>query len=437
MEATLAIKMAARNLRRHARRALNTLLVMCIGFVTCTVLFGYVEANLEMTRDAFIRWGARGHLMIESPLAEGTTQEDAAKALLPRPTQESIESILRADPRIRVYARLLEISGMVNNGRTNAIFAGLGEDVEQIRAIKGPLYEYDVVAGQPLWMSRGQSALIIGQELARLLGCQVPNVGFAPRKPNEAATQRGFSCQPQEVQLSVSTESGQFNAQKFPATGIMDWGIKEINQRLVVLPLKIAQELLNTESISKYHVELVDPTKANEVRAELAQAFAQRGLALKIFHWSDRAVFYHQVRGMLRGFLAFVLAMALLISFMSLLNTSYVTILGRIREFGTLRSIGFSKNFVLLLCALESSGLALLAGAIGLVGSTLITLGIRAADLSWVPPGSSNAIPITIMWTLKGYAVALLLLLGLAVLASYLPTRLVVRKQIHEALADL
>jgi putative ABC transport system permease protein len=437
MTTSLVFRMAGQNLRRYWRKSLSTLLVMAVGILACNVLFGYVAATLDLTSEAFTRWGARGQLMLESPVAEGAAQEDAAKTLLTEDAQRTIDGVLDKTPGVMAYARLLEISGLVSDGRTNAIFTGIGEDVEKIRAIKGPEYEYDVVAGKPLWATTSTPSMIVGQELARTLSCKVPDVGFSPTKPGEKPEERHFDCDRSDFELSVVTNEGQINAVSYPATGVMDWGIKEINQRLIVLSMKDAQELMNTKSVSKYHVRLADGVSMEDTRAALLQAFEAKGLKVRVFFWSDRATFYHQVYGLLMGFFGFVLAITLVVSFMSLLNTSYVNFMGRIREFGTLRSMGFSKRFVLALCWMESLLLALFAGVIGLLASAAVTLSVRMAGLSWVPPGSSNAVPITISWSIPAYIVSLIVLAVVAVGASAIPALKSTRKTIREALSDL
>lgn len=437
MSALLVGQMATRSVRRYWRKSLSTLLVMAVGVFACNVLYGYVAATLDLTSEAFTRWGARGQLMIESPVAEGAALEDAAKVQLTEADQRAIEGVLGATPGVVAYARLLEISGLISDGRTNAIFVGIGEDVDKIRAIKGPAYEYDVVAGKPLWATTGAPAMIVGQELARTLSCKVPDVGFSPTKPGDRPQPRAFECDRSDFELSVVTNEGQINAVSFPATGVMDWGIKEINQRLVVLPMADAQALMNTRSVSKYHVRLADGISMQRTQASLVKAFAARGLSLRVFLWSDRATFYHQVYGLLMGFFGFVLAITLVVSFMSLLNTSYVNFMGRIREFGTLRSMGFSRRFVQSLCWVESLVLALVASAVGLLASAAVTVAIRMAGLSWVPPGSSNAVPITISWSLPAYLWSVVVLAVVAVIASAIPAVKSTRKTIREALSDL
>jgi putative ABC transport system permease protein len=416
---------------------LSTLVVMVASFASCNVLYGYVRANLDMTRDAFTRWGARGDLILESPVLEHSSQEDGAKILFTEDQQRTIAALLRDDRRVARFARMLEISGIVANGTANAVFTGIGEDVDGVRAIKGPAYEYDVVAGEPLWQRPGKPSMILGQDLARSLGCAVPDVGFRPTRPGETPQSRAFRCTPEEAQLSLVTDSGQVNALNFPVTGIMDWGIREVNQRLVVLPLGDAQELAATTGVSRYSVQLVDESQADAVASDLRAGAAAHGVNLKVFRWSDRATFYHQVRGLLLGFLLFVLSISVLISFMSMLNTGYLNVMSRMREFGALRSMGFSKGFIALSCCMEHVMLAAGAAAVGALVAVGISEGIRAANLSWIPPGSSNAVPITVTWAASVYARSALGLLAVGALAALIPARQVVGRTIRESVAGL
>jgi hypothetical protein len=100
------------------------------------------------------------------------------------------------------------------------------------------------------------------------------------------------------------------NATLVQPTGIMDWGIKEINDRLVVMPLPDAQALLNTSEISEYHVLLTGDASLDAARTRLIDKFKAAGVDVTVFRWSDRAAFYQQVKGVLGGFLVFIVIVA-------------------------------------------------------------------------------------------------------------------------------
>lgn len=438
MRIGLAVAMATKNLARYGRKSRATVVIMTVGIIAINVLYGYVVANLDLTKDAFTRWGARGDLMIERPAsALGDTVEDSGEILLTSAEQAKIDKILGDDTRVAHAAKILKVSGMVANGKINFIFSGLGEEVDQIRAIKGPAYEYDVVAGHPLWQTTDNGAVVLGQGLARILGCQVPDAGFRPLRVGERPQQRKFSCPNNRLMLNAVTESGQINAQEAHPVGVMDWGIKDINNRLIVFPLAAAQSLLHTSAVSEYHVQLRDESQMSAVKRDLTERFGRAGLRLKVFYWSDRAAFYKQVRGILLSFLGFVLALAAVISFASLLNSSYMNVMAREREIGTLRSMGFGRRFLVLLLAVESGQLAALSGAIGVLSAVTITFGIRHAGWMWVPPGSSNAVPITVSWVPSMYVFSVLVLVMIAMIAAEFPATKILRKPIRAALSSL
>lgn len=434
----LLISLSLKNVRRHGRRSLGTLVIMTVSMLVLNVLFGYIQANVDLIRDAFIRWGARGHLVIERPASDlARTVEGAGQQPVALTDQRRIESVLRDDAAVDAYARVLRVAGMVSNAQVTAIFAGIGLDVGAVRRIKGPAYEYDVVAGEPLWQASGGDAALLGQGLAAILGCNVPAVGFAPLRPGESPAARPFACPPSPVQLSAVTQpAARINAMYVTPVGIMDWGIREINDRLVALPLPQAQRLLDTTDVSGYRVLLKNGASLAAAQQRIAQALARAGVDAAVFKWSDRAAFYRQVRGILLTFFGFVVAIAVVVGFMSLFNASYMNFMRRGRELATLRSVGYGKGFVLALAGAENAWLAFAAATAGLLGAAAITFGVHAVGLSWTPPGSSNAVPIDIAWTPGVYAISAAALFLTAALTALSPVHRILHKPIHKALVD-
>ena len=438
MNLALIFEMSLKNVLRHGRKSTATFAVMLLSAAALCLLFGYVQANLDLIRDAFIRWGARGHLVIERPrsslarLVEGAGQRPIDVA-----EQGRIERALRREGTVQAQARILRISGMLSNADSSAIFAGIGEDVAAVRKIKGQAYEYDVVAGTPLWMEQRRAPILLGQGLAGVLGCKVPSVGFAPMRPGETPLSRPIECPSGPLELVVSTlDEGRVNAAHYQPTGIMDWGIKEINDRLVVLPLAAAQSLMGTRSVSEYHVLLAGDADLAAARERVARLLKEEGADATVFLWSDRAAFYQQVRGVLAGFLGFVLIVTCVVAFMSLLNASYMNFMQRRRELATLRSLGFTRPFVFGLAACENAWLALAAGSGGLVLAAAVTAAVRSAQIMWTPPGSSNAVPIDIAWVVPVYSATVCAMVLLAMLASWIPTRKILNLSIRQALSD-
>lgn len=438
MNTQLLLSMSLRNVKRQGRRSIGTFVVMTVSILALSLLAGYMQSNVDLIQNAFMRWGARGHLVIERPASQLAREvEGAGQNPIPAAMQNQINNILAAEPTVTAHARILRISGMVSNAKVSTIFAGIGQDVQEIRRIKGPAYEYDVVAGTPLWQDQSPHPLVLGQGLAAILGCQVPKVGFAPVQPGQSPASRPIDCPPGPLELTVSTRgTARINATQTQPTGIMDWGIKEINDRLVVMPMADAQALLNTQEISEYHVLLADDASLDTVRDALANRFKTAGLDVAVFRWSDRATFYQQVKTVLGGFLDFIVIVAGVVAFSSLLNASYMNFGQRSREFATLRSLGFTRRFVTTLAALENSWLALAAALFGIGCAAGITWAVRTAKIMWTPPGSTNAMPVEVAWVVPVYAVAIVATVMLAALASALPIRKILKRPIRAGLTD-
>jgi putative ABC transport system permease protein len=204
----------------------------------------------------------------------------------------------------------------------------------------------------------------------------------------------------------------------------------------VVLPLASAQKLMGTSSVSEYHVLLVDGGDVDATQTRISAALKADGVDATVFRWSDRATFFRQVRGVLATFLGFVLIVTTVVGFMSLLNASYMNFMQRRRELATLRSLGFTRRFLLGLTAAENAWLALAAGIGGLSIAALITWSVRAAQIMWTPPGSSNAIPVDIAWVPLIYAASITGIVLLAMLASWIPTRKILSRSIRQSLSD-
>lgn len=429
--------MSLKNVRRYGRRSLASLLIMACAVLALNVLGGYIAGNLDVLENAFVRWGARGHLVVERPASDlARTVEGAGQLPLDEGAQAVISEVLARDGDVAQVARMLRISGVLDAGRVNTVFAGVGWEAQAIRRLKGPAYQHDVVAGKSLWQTGQRDALVLGQGLARVIGCEVPQAGFAPLRPGEAVPERAFSCPAGAVQLSVTTlGDARVGADRFTPVGVMDWGIKDVNDRLVVMDLVQAQRLLNTRSVSEFRVLLKDGADAGAAQQRVAAALQGAGLDVLVTRWSDRAAFYHQVKGMMLSFLLFALAVSLIVAYMSLLNSSYLNFMQRTRELATLRSIGYSRRFVQLLAGLENAWLALFAGVIGVAGAAAIAHAVKTAGLSWTPPGSTNPVPIEISVLPVVYLVSALAVVALAVVSSAVPTRKILRRSIVQSLS--
>ncbi|WP_114153143.1 hypothetical protein [Chromobacterium haemolyticum] len=57
MNAKLLLSMSLRNVRRQGRKSVGTLVVMAVSILALCLLAGYMQSNVELIQNAFMRWG--------------------------------------------------------------------------------------------------------------------------------------------------------------------------------------------------------------------------------------------------------------------------------------------------------------------------------------------------------------------------------------------
>jgi putative ABC transport system permease protein len=119
---------------------------------------------------------------------------------------------------------------------------------------------------------------------------------------------------------------------------------------------------------------------------------------------------------------------------MSVFTTVLKSVNERVREIGTLRSLGYRRAQITALFTIEGGLLALVAAATGLLASAGIVTAINAARLSYSGGIASQPIPLTVSLQPRAIAFAVLFLGGVAVLASFFPARRAARQAIPDAL---
>jgi putative ABC transport system permease protein len=143
-----------------------------------------------------------------------------------------------------------------------------------------------------------------------------------------------------------------------------------------------------------------------------------------VVDWETRAPFYGQVRALYTGIFVFLGTIVALLVALSTSNTMLMSVLERVREFGTLLAIGTSREQLARMLILEAWWLALLGGVAG-----------NALEINMPPPPAAvdpvrlalTVVPTDVLWALAFMAA----ILGVAAIP---PMLRVFRLQIVDAL---
>ncbi|MGB8354278.1 MAG: FtsX-like permease family protein [Chthoniobacteraceae bacterium] len=412
------IQIAARSLARNRRRSLFTLLAIAFGFAAVNIFAGFTEYMFVSLRDAFIYAQGNGHLTIfkKGFLTEG--QIDPKNYLLTDTDLATIKEVCQANPHTLTVTPKLLISGMISNGKTSTIAIANGVVPSDITAINkratGTIGRAKLFTGQPLDDKEG-FGVGVGTALAKKLKLDLGS----------------------DAVIMSPTVDGQMNALDIKILQTFDAPVEALNDKLMIIPLSLAQNLYDTKGADRVCVLLDDKDQTDIMRDELTRALAAKGIPVEIRTWYEISDMYERTKKMFDIIFLFLFIIVMGIVVMSVVNTVGMSVMERIQEIGTLRALGVKRFGILKLFALESG----LLGAAGCLAGVILTLiswtSIKLAGPSWVPPAISRRVPLEVYLVPRYLIISFACLILLSILAAVFPARKAACSNIVESLGHV
>ncbi len=395
-------KLAWRNVLRNRRRTLLSLAMIALGATILFVVQGYM---------AYSYWGLQysaisqyGHLQIAARDSWQKGAEPLAH-LMPAFLLAQLEEFLVQEPAVLAFTRTLEFSGIIGTVKQSTIFVAQGMEPES--KVGEPL----ITQGTRL-LKGDQDKVLVGEGVAQKLGVQLGDY----------------------VSLLTMTPQGVYNASSAQISGFFTVGQEEADKRLIFLPLSFSQQLLNTSGVERVIVRLKEGAQTREVAQRLQSGFAARGWDLEVRRWDELATLYHQVRALYEAAFTFMSIAIFVLVFFGILEAISMAFFERVRELGILRAIGASRTLLFQLFIKEGAILGSLGGLVGIALGWGIGRVINAAELSYIPPTLSMAVPLKVQLTWSQGYLPLLITAGSAVLAAFYPAFKASRLQVVEAI---
>jgi len=401
------LKLAIRNVFRNKRRTSITLASIVIGGIAIILVGGYIEYSFWGLREMAIR-SELGHIQIYKDGFIKNGQVEPQKYLLDSAQVQSIKNELSKNDSVKTFSQRLSIVGLVSDGNKNLFFMGQGIEPEKESEISSTL---KIVDGTDLFDDDSYK-ILVGKGLAENLKLSVGN----------------------QLTLMVSTFYGGINAMDFEIAGIISNGIKEFDDKIIRLKLNEAQELLGTDKVERVITLLNETEETDTAYSLLDKSLAPQGTELR--KWDSMADYYQKVKTVYQNIFAFLKTIILIVIVLSIMNTMMMSVMERVSEIGTLRSLGTSRSGILLLFINE--GLVL-----GVVGGVLaIILGIGCAFLINLmggiymppPPGHTTGYVILIQIVPSALRFTFLLSIVSAILSSIFPAIKAARLKVVDAI---
>ena len=335
----IILKLAWRNLGRNRRRTVLTAATVALGLALLLVTFGLGDGSHLQMIDNAVRMGS-GHVLIQH---QGYHDHGGVQRALEAETLS----------QVRVWIEQEGFDGSVQNRVERVFSTGLASSADGSTAVRvigsqpGPESEASkfgekLVAGEFLSSETGDQA-VVGAGVARKL-----RVGLGSKF----------------VVLSQASGSSELQSRLLRVRGILRTGMDELDQRLVIIPLEAAQELLLLPGqVHQVAVFMED--------VEGAHALARRGrtdlpASAEVLDWAEAMPeLIEFIRMDNAGNYLFNGIFLLLIAFV-VLNTLMMSALERRREYALLDALGLSPAGRFLMMFTEAVLLALFSTAAGL-----------------------------------------------------------------------
>ncbi|HEY8416983.1 MAG TPA: FtsX-like permease family protein [Limnochordales bacterium] len=335
--------LAWRNVWRHKTRSLATGGAVAAVVVFTLVFFGFVTATMSGMYEVLT--SEAGHLQVIAFRAKEAQDFDARLIR----DAEQVEAALRRQLPGAQLRQVLEAPALIS-GETRArgvLIIGMAQD----EALEQRFAQQYVIAGR-LPAPGSWDEIALGQALARALQVDLgdPVYVFAP-----------------------ATEG--WGAAAYTLVGLLDFPQTSLELQAAYLSLEGAQELAAPGAVTRLEVHLAPerglPMDAviEETRARLAAAL---GPEVRVETWREASPDMAALLDLMDpamtvfSFLIFVLAGLLVV------NTIYLSLVERIREFGVIIAVGADRWRVMRMVFAESLVLVLAGTAAGLLVAGLL-----------------------------------------------------------------
>ena len=463
------LSLAIRNLLRNRRRSLATLLALAIGSAAILIFGGYTTNVRYSMLTAYVRNG--GHLQIQhrdffhygsgNPAAYGIRDYAA------------IMAAVRQDPTLarmtNVTSPMLQFGGIAGNYEASVSRTVLGTgyvpaDVNRMRLWN----EFQLRDRKPFFALDGAppDSAIMGIGVARvLLLCEPLGVPAedCPRPEQAAKAAPGAATLPADISALALAEAPASPAQKSSGKARIELlagngrgapnvaalnvlaaesqGFKELDELSLIIPLAQAQQLVYGRAEPRatsilLQLKRTDQMAAAQARLEAVLKEAAPDKPLAVLSFETLNPFYVQTQQLLDTIFGFIFVLIGGIVLFTVGNTMNAAVIERTVEIGTLRAVGLRQGGIRRLFITEGFVLGCVGALAGATFALTFAYAFNSANLTWVPPGTSERMPLSLIVQgqnrmIVGTTLGLILI---AVLSAWWPAYRAARLKIVDAL---
>jgi putative ABC transport system permease protein len=324
-------RLARRNLLRAPRRTLLTTIAVVAGVGVFILGEGFLSGMTENLLVAAID-GTVGHVMARPssyPTQPGQHPVDRLLSL-PAPARELL------DREAVAWTERTIFTPTASTGRDSLRVVAIGYDPARDPAVF-PRTQWRVQGALP---APEAPEIAVSHRVARLLEL----------KPGD------------RLVLQVRTHRGAINALDVAVTGVTNTGNNALDMLGIFVPQALAHRLIASELPSHVAVKVNDRDDAEAFAVKLRAAL---GDSAQVVTWRDETAESVQLMEIRRRALDLVMFILMALAAFGIANTILMAAHERVREIGTLRSLGMTEGGVLQLFLLEGALIGVAGSALG------------------------------------------------------------------------
>ena len=335
---------------RFLREGRMQTLLIIVGVAAGVAVIAYVSALINGLQSNTLAktLGAQAHISLRAPddLVTPAALPMAGAAVLTetQPRAQRLRSVANWQALVPLLERLPEVvgvspmvsgSGLALRGEASQAIALMGVDLDRYDRVVG--LRSKVVSGSPRLLP-GEA--IVGRELAQDLGVRVGN------------------------RLTVQTGgAGGTVSDAVRVTALVDLGVKDLNRRTVIVPLRAAQSLL---ALPGGATQLDLTLKDVWVAQTLARAL-QGQFPYKIESWQESNAQLVSALNAQSISTSIIRGVVLAVVVLGIASVLVVSVVQKGREIGILRAMGATRGQVLRVFLVQGAVVGVLGSVLGLL----------------------------------------------------------------------
>ena len=336
---------------RFLREGRMQTLLIIVGVAAGVAVGAYISALINGLQASTLTktLGVQGHVTLRSPqdvVQIASVSQPGVLALAEvQPRAQRLRSVvnwqllvpvLEAIPAVSDVSPMVSGSGLALRGEAQQSIALLGVELDRYDRIVGLRSK---VVGGVARLAPGEG--IVGRDLAADLGVRVGD---------------RFT-----VQTGAVTESVR-------VTALVDLGVRDLNRRTVIVPLRTAQSLLGLPGgVTNLDIKLFDVWKAQKIAEDLRARYPY-----KVESWQENNAQLVSALNAQSVSTSIIRSVVMIVVVLGIASVLVVSVVQKGREIGILRAMGTTRAQILRVFLLQGAVVGVMGSLLGLLLAVLL-----------------------------------------------------------------